>query len=275
MQSIYAQSNIRAQLSILSNPPVAPLDINTGLAPQFWRGASIEIDIGIFDGSQQGLDLSNLTSLQLTLFPSPTSLVPWLTKTIPSGAGIVSPIDFGDWEDGLTQNARFILAPSDTDLGLLAGASRQFWMTITGFTNASGIIVYGAGYVTIYNAGSIYPPPAGGVVSWHAQTNAAGNSSVTPTGLLHTEEISFTGGAGTRNIVLAAAGYPQGAQVEILALLPNLTPGIVINVYSNSLTGSPILTYTTDAFQPNVLFKAVVNGTAGYDGVELIAPAFL
>jgi hypothetical protein len=276
MNPSYAQANIRAQLSILSQPPVAPLDINTGVAPQFWRSAGIQIDVGIFDGSGNGLDLSNLLSLQLTLAPYANSLVPWVVKSIAAGVGIVSPIDFNDWEDGLSQNASFVLTPSDTDLGLLAGTSRQFWMTISGTLAGNGQIIYGAGYITIYNAGSIYPPPAGGIVSWNAQNSSAGNPQVTANGLIHTEEINFSGAAVPRNIVLINANaYPKGCKVDILALLGSCPAGVVLSIYSGSITGSPIFRWETDGFQPNAMFHAVVNDTGGYDAIEQVIPAFI
>lgn len=273
MATIYAQANIRAQLSILSNPPVGPIDINTGLAPAFWRAAGIQIDAGIFNVSQTGLDLSNLISLTCNVQPSPTSPVAWASKTV-LAVDIVSPIDFGDWVDGLSQNASFVFTPADTDLGLRAGASRSFWMTIVGTTAAGGTIIYGAGYITIYNPGASLPPPGGSLVSWHAQANAGGNAQVVPTGLEHTEEIAFNGSAGVCNIVLQAAGYPRGSRVSILALFPNLTPNIVLNIYSGSLTGSPIFTFTTDAYQPNALFVATVNDVLGYNPTMQLIPAF-
>lgn len=276
MNPQYAQANVRVQLSILSNPPVAPVDINTGLPPKFWRGGDVEVDVGIFDGSENGLDLSNLAALQIALSPSPTSPYPWLIKTVNSGGGgIVSPIDFGDWQNGVAQNARFILNAAATDLGLLAGASRQFWMTITGFTNAGAIIVYGGGYVTLYNPGMTNPPATAGVVSFNAQTLPTGNGTVNPQATTHTEEINFDGAAGTYNVLLAVAGYPKGSRVDVLCLFPNLTPGIAIKFFTGSIVGSPIATWTTDAFQPNGLFKFVLNASGEYDLLEKTIPAFV
>lgn len=271
---VYEQLVIRAQFSATSSPPNSPIDLNTGLAPNFWRSAGIQIDVGVFDGSNVGLDLSNLSYLELTLQPSPGSLVPWMTKTV-LAVDIDSPIAYDDWLQGLTQNASFVLTPADTDLGLLAGESRQFWMALTGFTLDGNFIVYGGGYITITNPGNTLPPPFPGLVSFHAQTSTTGNFNVTPTGLIHTEEVTFHGSAGTRNVVFQAAGYPKGSIVRLLALLPDLTPGIIINVYSNSLTGSPILSYTSDAYNPNAKLEAVVNASAAYDPYELVAPAFL
>lgn len=271
---IYEQGVIRAQLSIVSNPPVAPIDINTDLAPQFWKAAGIQIDAGIFDNSDVGLDLSNLDYMELSLQPSPTSLVPWVTKTV-LAEDIESPIDFGSWLNGSAQNASFILTPADTDLGLLAGTSRQFWMTITGFTADGNFIVYGAGYITIFNPGNTLPPGASsGIVSWHAQSSTVGNFNIVPTSIFHTEEVTFRGSADTRNVVLQAPGYPQGSIVRISALFPDLTAGIIINIYSGSLTGDPILTYTTDAYQPNALFELVVDNASAYDVTQAISPAF-
>jgi hypothetical protein len=272
MSSIYEQAVIRAQLSIVSTPPVSPIDVNTGDAPRFWRGSGIEIDVGIFDGSSVGLDLSNLYSLTLNLQPGPTSPVPWVTKTVVA-ADISSPINYGDWLNGLTQNAKFILSAADTDVGLLAQPSRQFWLTVTGVTTSGAIIVYGAGYVTLYNPGYTLSPPSS-LFALHAQSNNGGNSTVTPTGILHTEELTFGGSAGTRNIILAAVGFTAGAVVRLLALLPNLTPGIIIKVYSAAITGSPIFTFTTDDSTPNVLFEAVANTAGGYDPVAQTAAAY-
>lgn len=270
---IYEQPVIRAQLSILSNPPVAPIDINTGVAPQFWRASGIAIQTGLFNGANVGVDLSNLSYLQLTLQPTPLSKVPWVVKQV-LAVDIESPIEYGDWINGLTQNAEFVLSPAETDLGLLAGESRQFWMEITGFTLSGNFITYGAGYVTIYNPGNTLPPPQPGVVSYHKQTSTAGDFTITPEALIHTEKVTFHGDAGTRNVVLEAAGFQEGSIVRLIALFPDLTPGIIINVYSNSLTGDPIFQYTTDQYQPNAFMEATVNEAAAYEASELTSPAF-
>ena len=126
MSGTIEQTAIRAQLTIVSNPPVAPIDINTGLAPAFWRGAGVEIDVGIFNNSGNGVDLSNLAALVLTLQQSNTSLIPLVTKIL-YGNQIQDLIYAEDWEDGETQNARFILTPADTDQGLQASGSLGFW----------------------------------------------------------------------------------------------------------------------------------------------------
>ena len=274
MSLIYEQAVIRAQLSILSNPPVSPLDINTQLAPRFWRASGIEIDVGIFDGSNVGLDLSNLASMTLTLQPSPTSLVPWVVKTVLSG-GISSPIDYGAWIDGTEQNASFILTPADTDVGLLARGNRQFWMQIQGFTEDGNYITYGAGYITIYNPGNLPPGIYSNDVSYHRQVvSAPGNFNITPTSVGHTEKVTFPATSGTYNCVLQSSGYPIGSGVDVIAKFPTPTAGLVINFYSGSLTGSPIYTFTTDAYQPNGLFRIVLNDSLAYEMKEVSVPAF-
>jgi hypothetical protein len=276
MGAIYSQAVIRAQLSILSNPPVNPIDANTGLAPQFWRAAGIQIDVGVFDGNDNGINLGNLQWLQLAIYPSQTALVPWVTQTI-AGSDINSPILFSDWQNDLNQNASFILSPAQTDLGLLAEESRQFWMTISGITQAGVSIVYGAGPITIYNPGYTLPPPASlGIINQDSQViSSPGTTTVYPNAQIFTQEIEFSGGAGTYNLILSTPGLQQGARIDLLCLFEHLTPGLVINVYSGSITGSPIFIYTTDAYTPNALFRAVVNGSTGWDPVEQLIPAFI
>lgn len=240
----YAQPAIRAQLSITSNPPVAPIDIETGLAPQFWRGAGIRIDVGIFDSLDVGLDLSNLVTLVLRVQPDQLSPAPWIEKTVNAG-GITGSIAYGSWLEGLAQNASFILDASDTDVGLAGLGERPFWMSVTGYSEEDGILVYGAGWITIYNPGNTVPnPAAAGVVGFGTLTTAVGNQALNPRSQVDTWEVTLGAAAGVHNVVVGTVGLVPGAHLTLPIGIPP-TAGIVVNFLSGSISGPLIQSFTT------------------------------
>lgn len=151
-----AQIPIQCQLSIISDPPVAPIDVNTEKAPKFWRGQDIAIAVGIFDADNVAIDLSNLTSLQLTFRTSPTAPYYLATKVV-EAADIIPTIPYAGWLAGVDWQAMFFLSAGETDFSLDGGESAQVWMDIRGFTEDS-TLVYGAGYVTVFNPGGVAVP---------------------------------------------------------------------------------------------------------------------
>ena len=165
---------------------------------------------------------------------------------------------------------------------LLFNASTGFWINGAGGGGGSGTVTQlTAGDTTltfspstITTTGTMVVNTAA-LVSFHSQTiSAAGTATISPTSIHHIEETSFTGSAGTYNVVLVSTSYAQGSTVEVLAKLPNATAGIVINVYSVSTGGTLLFTYTTDTVQPNALFRAAVNAGGTYDAIFAAAPAF-
>lgn len=261
MGTSYAQPAIRAQLSILSNPPVSPIDIETGIAPQFWRGSGIRIDVGIFDGSDVGIDLSNLVTMVLRIQPDQLSPSPWIEKVVNAG-GITGSIPYGLWLDGERQNASFLLDPADTDVGLAGEGSQPFWMSITGYS-ADGVLVYGAGWITVYNPGNLFPNPAmAGVVGFGTLTTAVGNQLLTPKSQVDTWEVTLGAAAGTHVVVIGTVGIVPGARVALNVMIPT-TAGIIAQFRSGSSSGPIVQQFTTTGTSavPEALLECYYSGT--------------
>lgn len=173
---------IRLQLGLESNPPVFPFDLNTGLAPQFWRGETVEFQIGIFDRTGAAVDLSNLSFLEVDIFPlsklnllantnelyNPFSILPFPTmspapliwETIPAGE-ITTTILKDAWNNGTAQQAIVEFDWTDTQsLDLGGSQSKQFWLAVTGLTATGKKLVYGGTRIEVYESGAqgIYLP---------------------------------------------------------------------------------------------------------------------
>lgn len=236
MSSPVEQVPIRLRLDLISNPPVALVDENTGLAPKLWRAQPIAVAIGIFDSNGLSLDLSNLTYLQVILQKAADSIVPVATVQV-NAADIAATITIGAWRAGTAQNALALFTPAQTDQGLDATLSTDYWMIVRGVTANGSPITYGAGAVSMFNPGSSIPPTmSSSLVSRHRQSSSANNITVTPTKQIHTEVIDIAGAARTSNILLGIAGIADGAQLALIVNLPS-TPDIVLNV-KNALVGN-------------------------------------
>lgn len=174
--------SIRLQLESASNPPVASVDLNTGLQPRAWAGADMEVEVAVFGPNGACLDLSNLTQLEFGIFPFPPyNQVPgeiWtynsyspspypnlppapLTFVTLQSADIEATVDVDEWQAGNTEqaSARFTWAQLAL-LELDGQPSRDFWLVIAGLTDDGRRIVYGAAKLTVYASGveGIYLP---------------------------------------------------------------------------------------------------------------------
>lgn len=250
------QIPIRLQLSTASSPSVAPVDANTGLEPQFWRGQSIAIEVGIFDADGVGVDLSNLDYLQVSLFASPTAVAPVVTKTI-EAASIIPFITQANWLAGSAQNATAIFSAVDTDQPL-GGSEKEFWLAVTGVTTSGNTLVYGAGYVKIFNPGGV-PANTPSYVTEHAQTNNSGNTLIAPQSQLHLEILTVGGIARTSVIIVSTIGLIDGARPKIHFVLP-ATASIILQMRSGTVTGDVIATHTTNGTDRTANYEMYFNG---------------
>lgn len=175
-------AQVPLEFTTRSNPPISPVDINTDRPPQIWRGEDVDFLIGIFDPFGDSVDLSNLSFLELDIFPmqlpaatSPGNLgygpystlpfpstppAPLLKVTLPSSS-ITATISRADWLEGLASQAVLSLSWIDTasiDLGGLTSA--PFWLVLQGLTSIGRKIVYGGCLITIFESGEsgIYLP---------------------------------------------------------------------------------------------------------------------
>lgn len=189
----------------------------------------------------------------------------------PAGAGPGLPINVPGGNTGVAVNPSGVVSflQVDANGGLLIHGGSG---TVTSITPADSTLTFSANPLTTTGTIAVN---LGALFSFHTSTNATATSTVSPSGAYHTEEVSFTGSAGTANVVLStSAGYPQGSTVCVLAKFPNLTSGIVVKVYSASTSGTLLFSYTTDTTQNNAIFQAVVNASGTYDALMSKVPAF-
>lgn len=270
----YEQVPIRLQLAIISTPPVAPIDGNTGATPVMWRGQSLAIDIGIFAPSGAAVDLANLQYLQLLIQDGQDALVPVANKIV-LAAQIIPTITVADWNAGTAQQAEFRLDNSETDFSLGGASQKTYWLVILGKTNAGAVIVYGAGPLVVVNPTWVLPPPVPqGLVSANQQTNNTGDSTVTPESQLHTEEITVTGAAGNRNVILTADSLVEGARLAVRFILPAVD-SINLILRDQAVDGPILATITSaaDGFTPAAYVDLWFDG-ANFRRAFLVIPAF-
>jgi hypothetical protein len=108
----------------------------------------------------------------------------------------------------------------------------------------------------------------------HSQTSSiAGSVTVTPLSNIHTEVITFTGSANTRNLVVGNTGLSAGAIVDLLCVFDGVADGVVINVYALSTSGTLLYTFTKAGGEANALFNLVASASS-FDQVNTIIPAY-
>ena len=270
---IYDQMPIRIAANLASNPPLAPVDANTGQAVQFWRAQSTALQLAVFDANGDIVDLGNLANLTLAIQESQGSIAPVLVKSI-LASSITPTIAAADWSAGIAAQDEFDLSDSDTDFSLDGATSKVFWLTISGRTTGNATLVYAAGPITVFDPGLPAVQQNTSYVSRGEQANGGGNSVINPQSQIHTEAMTFSGAANERLVVLSSTGMVAGAQLSVLMNLPAIS-GLVVKFYDQSLAGNLLATINTtpDGFTPTA--KAVFE----YDGVNwnrdaLLIPAF-
>jgi hypothetical protein len=243
MSSVFEQVPVRLQLSIISNPPVEPVDRNTGTTPRVWRRQTAALQIGIFDALNVSVDLTNLAYLRVIMQASQDALTPIWVKQV-NAADITKTIPIGDWIAGTAQQASVVLTSSDTDQGLGGNNSADFWIIVEGYTTNGAPLIYGAGVLTIFDPGTSFPAIAPKYVARHRQAAAVDDVTVLPEAQVHTEIIDVGGAARTFNVILDVNGIIDG---QLLALVVNLpaTANIILNVKSGVVTNPVISTIET------------------------------
>lgn len=177
---------IQLQATIRSVPPRGLFDVNTGEWPSLWKGSDTVFNAGIFDDSGFNLDLSNLVSITLQIFPyvkvvnylgfpesaclsniidgdlyvpgltwpsSGTVYPPLVTVTV-LAESITSPITLQRWQSSLAQNASFLMTSDDTaSIDLQGQPSRRFMLCLSGSLTNESRIIYGSGPIFVYESG--------------------------------------------------------------------------------------------------------------------------
>lgn len=270
----YTQLPIRLEADLISSPPVAPIDANTGLQIQFWARQGIVIQCAVFDNTGACVDLSNVSFAQLVIQPAAGSLVPSVVKTVLSGA-IIPTITRANWDAGVAAQVTFTLSNAETDLSLNGADSAPYWIQFSAQLTSGANVVYAAGAITVFNPGSSIPAPTQNpVVDEHTQTSAGGAVAVTPTAQIFTEIINVSGSAGTRDVVVAATGLLKGSLVGLRFVLP-ATDNIIFRIFDQATSGALLTTITSqgDGFLPAVRVGLYFDG-ANLQRDFLIQPAF-
>ena len=250
---------IRLQLSTVSG--AAPIDANTNLPPGAWRGQAVAVQVAIFDSGNVAVDLSGLVSLTVALQASQDALTPLAAVTVPA-ADFSSDLTIADWRAGTDQQAEADFTAGQMDQSLDGQESSDLWIVVTGLTAAGQTIIYGAGAFTLVLASESIPfPPPSGLVSYHAQSNAAGNSTVTPASQLHTEAIAVSGTARTSLIILGTANMAAGARVSLRLTGLNAAVAIVLQIVSGISTGPLVTTITTNGTMVRAAVDCIFDGT--------------
>lgn len=160
--------------------------------------------------------------------------------------------------------AQFVLQISVTD----PNGNRRVWAQapvwvngrVTVFTPPN-VALPSSTYLTAAETASLYLSRA--AHSYAASSNSTGNTTVTPASskLTHTEEITFTGSAGTRIVVLDVVGRSAGDVVILKLNLPS-TASIVVEVRDATSGGTLLASVTTDGTAGVVGMAFTFNGTA-------------
>lgn len=272
---IYDQTPIRLRIDLIGPPPVAPIDDNTGQAPQFWRCSTVGVAVGIFDASGDPVDLTNLAAtgkLQLMLFSSQLALVPLWTKEV-DGPDLIPTIGVNGWQNGTEQQAVFSLSKAETDQALGGGTSADFWMVLNGITDAGIPILYGAGPCTIYNAALSLPVPSNVSPSASNQDLDVGNLTVTPTSDLHTAVVNVGGAARTSNLIIGGSGFTEGARLDLLLLAPGAVAAIDIQIFLGSISGENPFAFNTSGGTTRCLFRFYYQDAAWHP-LEQVNPPY-
>lgn len=274
---IYEQTPIRLQATLVGNPPLPPIDINTNQPPKFWRAAGAAVSIGIFDAYGTPVNLSNLGpngQLLLSLFTAPGAIQPVFVKSI-LGSDLYPLITVQGWQNGTQQNCTFIIDPADIDVSLDALPSLNYWLQLSGITATGNPIIYAAGIVKVYLPGLYLPLPPYGYVSRNDQENDSGNTSFAMTSMDQTSILNVGGTARTSDVLLPIVGLTDGALQRLVLNLPT-TLGITLQIKNNFVGGQILQTITTggqtyivlyfffDAdLQTWVLYDSTLNASTG------------
>lgn len=109
----------------------------------------------------------------------------------------------------------------------------------------------------------------------NAQANSSGDVSVVPTSQIHTERITVTGSAGTRNIVITSpTGIVAGARIDLVFILDGAANATRLKIYALSTSGTLLFDFTRNGDEPNAEFIVYANGSGGFDRKEQVIPAF-
>lgn len=135
-------------------------DVDGNVTPSAWRGNDVTFYVGAFFNDQP-LDLSNFASLLLQIKDkqNPTSTA--LAEVELEAADITGTITAQEWTDETNEHGSFAFTAAQMNQSLGGAASANFWLVLSGLTDAGKAITLGAVELKILedNAGVAGTPP--------------------------------------------------------------------------------------------------------------------
>jgi hypothetical protein len=106
------------------------------------------------------------------------------------------------------------------------------------------------------------------------QTAAApGTTNVAPTSQIHTATITFSGIAGTYNVLVNSDNLVAGARIDIVALFTGAN-STRVKIYANTTGGTLLFDFTRAGDEANALFVIYANGLGSFKDKQQVIPAF-
>lgn len=109
-------------------------------------------------------------------------------------------------------------------------------------------------------------------------STGTGSITVIPESQIHTERITFTGIAGTRNVIITQpAGLVAGARLDIVALFPtgSASNGTDVFIYLGNTLGDPIASFSRDGDETSAnWFFSMNEGVTAFQLKQQLIPAF-
>ncbi len=268
---IIAAIPLRIQLAPISNPPVAPVDTNTGEQPRIFKGQTAALQLACFTAQNVCVDWSNLAYIVVAIQEAQDSALALAVKRI-DAADITDTITIADWLAGAAQQAQAIFDGGDTDLPLAGDTERDLWLSIVGYTGDGAPLIYGAGPITVELAAAALPFPNPRLTSFNRQETDAGNFTVQPGAPVHTEIVTVGGVARTSSGILSVQGALDGAHVWLKILLP-ATPAIILEIRSGIVTNPPLIEVETGDVLNMLLHFVYDADNAAWTLLEVQSPA--
>ncbi len=148
-------TNQRVRLMVDASQAGGINDVATGGTPQFWNGADVQFELGIFYGNSLAA-VDNLASITVDIKrEDPRTGVPLMSQTIAATA-LNNGLTLAAWNGGATADCHAAVKfSSANNQFIFPDASANYWLVISALTTDSPAhkIVLGATPVTVMESG--------------------------------------------------------------------------------------------------------------------------
>lgn len=280
-------TNQRVRIAVDTASMQSVLDALTGNSPSWWNGVDLELELALFRAGAL-VDISNLSTItaDLKVTDSRTGL-PLMSKTLSSGS-LNQALTLEQWNGGAPGACHALLKWTHQETNLdLSDDQVTFWLVISGLTNdtPAHLIVFGAGAVTVVEAGEGVTPPAYVVEPTYytaAQSDARYTQSLNLTTInneIAALETAMTAVQGVANAALPQAGGTLTGPLTITGLSGVLkaTAGLVSgSATTTDLTEGANLYFTNARADARITAASgAVSGICPLDINQLIPPQYL